>query len=128
MFEIASGSVDAVAVDPVLLAQLGLVFGVADDLAELDLAVGELTLLAVDAVTDVFEVPADFRFVSRVGHRLGRRYVFYTQTILIKFTYIYASCLPMMRVFFLKSRPRLNRKYFKLRLMKLNKLIRNLVC
>ncbi len=49
MEEVASGSVGAVTLDPVLLAQLGLVFGVADDLSQLFASVGKLAPVSVNA-------------------------------------------------------------------------------
>jgi len=65
--KIAARSVGAVAVDPVLLAQLGLVLVLLAGVAHLVAAMGELALMAVQAGAFLLEIAADFRLEARIG-------------------------------------------------------------
>ncbi len=67
MQEVASGPVDAVSGDPVLLAQLGLVLGVPHHVPEFSASVSELALVPVDAPQALLEVPAYLGLVPGIG-------------------------------------------------------------
>lgn len=65
MYEVAAGAVGTEADSVIRAAPFSLVLGVAGQIAQLVSTMRELTLVAVLAMSALFERPTQFRFVAR---------------------------------------------------------------